>query len=313
MRNDIDPDYINSLIGGPTNISKTERFDFQQRNTIEKNTETRIAVIATLAAGIAIGGTAFAQDADAVAEMARKAQDPLGDVKALMTDNTIGFGGGPDDDTTFSFQIQPVYAIDNSTRFNMILRAIVPIVGVEPSVELPRLGADPRPANGSTWGLSDTFVQYFLSPKSDGGIKWGFGPQVSLKTRSSDRQAGPGWGAGLAAVIFGGSGNWSFGGIANHHWGDEDGFSLSTVQVIALYNFESIPGASLGYNNSMTYNWKANSGEEFTLPLGLTAARTMLLGNGDGLELSIGAYSMVERPTNSPDWQLKFGVSYFVN
>ncbi|MEA2114831.1 MAG: hypothetical protein U9P36_05545, partial [Thermodesulfobacteriota bacterium] len=52
-------------------------------------------------------------EADAAAEMARKAQDPLGDVKAVMTDNTIGFGGGPEDDTAYGFQIQPVYAIEN--------------------------------------------------------------------------------------------------------------------------------------------------------------------------------------------------------
>ena len=35
-----------------------------------------------------------AQNADALAEMARKAQDPLADVKAVMTDNTIAFEGG---------------------------------------------------------------------------------------------------------------------------------------------------------------------------------------------------------------------------
>ena len=44
-----------------------------------------------------------AQDDDALAEFARKAQDPLGDVKALMTDNTIGFDGGPNEDTSYSF------------------------------------------------------------------------------------------------------------------------------------------------------------------------------------------------------------------
>ena len=54
---------------------------------------------------------ASAQDADALAEMARKAQDPLGNVRAIMTDNTIAFDGGPDDDTSYAFQIQPEYAI----------------------------------------------------------------------------------------------------------------------------------------------------------------------------------------------------------
>ena len=255
-----------------------------------------------------------AQNEDAIAEMARKAQDPLGDVKAIMTDNTIAFDGGEDgDDTSYGFQIQPVYAIENDTSFNMILRAVIPIVGVDPGVVLPPLGSEPRPDEDDQWGLSDSIVQYFFSPKGDGGLKWGIGPQVSLKTRSSDQQAGPGWGAGLAGVIFTGVGNWSMGTIVMQHWGEEDDFSLATVQGIVTYNFESMPGAYIGYNNALTYNWNADSGDKLTLPLGLTAGRTILLGNGDGLDFSIGAYDLVEAPENAPDWQLKLGLSYFFN
>jgi hypothetical protein len=275
----------------------------------------RFKSVQVLALPLVLGTTSsVAQDADAVAEMARKAQDPLGDVKAIMSDNTIAFNGGEDgDDTAYGFQIQPVYAIENDSSMNMILRAVVPIVGVDPGTVLPPLGTEPRPDEGDQWGLSDSIVQYFFSPKSDGAVKWGVGPQVSLKTRTSDQQAGPGWGAGVAGVIFGGFGNWSLGAIAMQHWGDEDDFSLATIQGIITYNFESVPGAYIGYNNAMTYNWNADSGDKFTLPLGLTIGRTILLGNGDGLDFSIGAYDLVERPENAPEWQLKLGLSYFFN
>ena len=253
-------------------------------------------------------------DDSALAEMARKAQDPLGDVKAIMTDNTIAFDGGEDgDDTSYGFQIQPVYAIENDTSFNMIARAVIPIIGVDPGVVLPPLGPEPRPDEGDQWGLSDSIVQYFFSPKGDGSLKWGIGPQVSLKTRTSDQQAGPGWGAGLAGVIFTGVGNWSLGAIAMQHWGEEDNFSRATIQGIVTYNFESMPGAYIGYNNAATYNWKADSGDKLTLPLGLTVGRTILLGYGDGLDFSIGAYDLVERPENASEWLLKLGLSYFFN
>ncbi len=46
------------------------------------------------------------------AEMARKLQDPLANIKAVMTDNTIGFNTGDGDGTSYGFQIQPVYSID---------------------------------------------------------------------------------------------------------------------------------------------------------------------------------------------------------
>ena len=252
--------------------------------------DARTLLLMLALVSVVITSPASAQDAAAQAEFARKAQDPLGSVKALMTDNTIGFDAGPSDDTTYGFQLQPVYAIENETRFNMIARAIIPIVGVDPGVVVPPTGPNPKPDNGDQWGLSDTMVQFIVSPKSDASWKWGVGPQVSLKTRTSDRQAGPSWGAGIAGVVFGGVGNWALGAVAMQHWGEENDFSAATLQAIVLYNFESISGLYLGYNNSMTYNWEAESGDELTLPLGLTFGRTMLLGSGNGLDLSIGVY-----------------------
>jgi len=250
-------------------------------------------------------------DDDAVREMARKAQDPLADLRAIMSDNTIAFDGGPDDDTSFGFQIQPVYSMPTDSM-NTILRAIIPIVGIEPGVVAPPIGPDGRPDSGDKWGISDPIIQYFFSPKSAGAWKWGIGPQVSLKMRSSDRQAGPGWGAGVSGVVFGSVGNWAIGALVMQHWGDESDFSLATVQPIILYNFENLPGAYIGYNNSMTYNWNADSGDKLTMPLGLTLGRTILMGK-DGLDLSIGAYKLVERPEDASRWQLKFGISYFFN
>lgn len=70
---------------------------------------------------------------------------------------------------------------------------------------------------------------------------------------------------------------------------------------------------SLGYNNAITYNWNASSGEKLTLPLGLTVGRTLLLGSGNGLDLFIDGYGMVEKPTDAPEWQIRFGISYIWN
>jgi len=248
----------------------------------------------------------------ALEEMARKAQNPLADVKAIMTDNTIAYGGGNDDDTSYGFQLQPVYSISNESSYNQIARAIIPIMGVEPGVVVPPLGPEPRPGEDSTWGLGDMIVQYFFSPKEGGAWKLGVGPQISLKTHTSDRLSGSGWGAGLAGVAFSGAGSWSYGAIAMQHWGEDD-FSAFTLQPIVMYNFPNKPGMYLGYNNSVTYNWEADSGDEWNVPLGLTFGQTLLLGNGDGLDLSIGAYDLVEKPEGGSDWQLKFGISYFFN
>ena len=279
---------------------------------INRRISNRGKVCAGFAALAMLSTVALAENTPSDLEaMARKAQDPLADVRAVMTDNTIAFKGG-DDDTSFSFQIQPVYSIANETSVNMIFRAVVPILGIEPGVDTPITGPGPR-ADGSTWGLGDSLVQFFFSPKTDGGLKWGLGPQVSLDTSTNDGLSGPSWGAGLAGVLFGGSKNWSYGAVAMQHWGNSGDFSLLTIQPIVLYNFINRTGAYIGYNNSIAVDWKATSDNKVTLPVGVTYGQTLLLKNGDGLDLSGGFYGLAIRPDQGSKWQIKFGISYFFN
>lgn len=260
-----------------------------------------------------LGIPANAQELSPAEEAARKAADPLGDVKALMTDNTIAFKAGEDEnDTSYGFQIQPVYSIPGESKLNMIARAVIPIIGLEAGAVAPPIGGEPRPEDGSTWGLGDSILQYFFSPKTDGSVKWGVGPQVALQTHTSDRTAGPGWGGGLAGVIFAGAGQWSYGGIVSQLWGQDD-FSIMTIQPIVLYMIKSMPGAYIGYNNAITYNWSGDLDDPWSVPLGLTFGKTLVKKNGDFVDLSVGGYPLVVRPEGAPEWQLKLGFSYFFN
>ncbi len=109
--------------------------------------KTLLALCALTLPGLATHSAA--QELSAAEEAARKAADPLGDVKALMTDNTIAFDAGPDEDlTNYGFQIQPVYAMPTE-KMNMILRGVFPIVGIEPETVVPPIGGGPRPDDGS--------------------------------------------------------------------------------------------------------------------------------------------------------------------
>lgn len=151
-----------------------------------------------------------------------------------------------------------------------------------------------------------------FSPKTDGSVKWGIGPQVSLDTSTSSRTAGAGWGYGVAGVLFGGAGNFCLGLVGMYHWGQGD-FEAGTLQPIIIYAFPNKPGYWMGYNNALTYNRKASSGNKWQVPLGLTVRRTLLLKSGNGLDLSIGAYNIVAPVDQGSDWQLKFGISYMLN
>ena len=50
--------------------------------------------------------------------VSRKASDPLGNVKAPTTDHTLGFQAGDDEGhTSIGFQLRPVYAVPNTSRW----------------------------------------------------------------------------------------------------------------------------------------------------------------------------------------------------
>jgi hypothetical protein len=82
------------------------------------------------------------------------------------------------------------------------------------------------------------------------------------------------------------------------------------IQPMFFYNFESIPGAYLAYNAVISADWKADSDDTWTVPLGLTIGRTFDMGNSNGLDLMIGPYYNAVRPDGAADWMLRFGASW---
>ncbi len=235
------------------------------------------------------------EDCDEACQAARKAQDPLAPINALLTDNTIGYGPNSDN-TTHNYQLQPVFTIEGDSA-NVILRGLLPYVGL------------PDGTGGTDFGYSDTVVQGFYVPEVDPGVfKLGYGVQVSLDT-AKDGFGGPGNGAGVAMVGFTFAGNLAYGGVVGHLWGEGD-FSVTTLQPIAFYNLEEFLGGSyVGYSNTWSYDWDS---DDLVVPIGATFGKTFVLDGGHLLDLNAGAYALAEGPAGGNDWQLKFGISWIL-
>lgn len=265
----------------------------------------RCVLIAVLVC--AVSTVVLGQDA---AEMARKLQDPLANIKALMTDNGIE-GKTGQDETSYSFQLQPVYAMPFEDQgFNFILRGVIPILGLAPEAQKPIVGPPLPAGDDHTWGLGDISMQFFFAPRSEAAWKWGVGPMVSLPTRSDSKLAGAGWGGGPAVVLVGSlTENTSLAIVGGHVWGEEEGFSTSSVQPVVYYNVPGLSGVSLNYNNSITYNWDADSSNAWTVPLGLGVSKTIALEGGYGVDVGIGYYHNVEKPDGAADWVIKWGLT----
>ena len=127
-------------------------------------TLARVALVAVALWILAMPwSSAGADDCDEECQALRKAQDPLADVKAVMTDNTIALRTA-DDQTSYGFQFQPVYSIPTDQGFNFITRGVIPIVGVQEGAGIPKLGSEPAGGSGITWGMSDIMLQGFFVP-----------------------------------------------------------------------------------------------------------------------------------------------------
>ncbi len=252
-------------------------------------------------------GTAAAQDA--AAEMAAKLQNPLANIKSIMTDNNVSWDTGNTDGTSWGFQIQPVYAIDFADKgFTLIPRAVIPYVSVEPGTDLGILPPPDPSATQSVSGFTDSVVQVFYAPHSDGDWKWGIGPQVSLPTATKEQLEGPGWGGGVAGVVVGNlSEKLSFAGIVANHWGEDD-FNTMLLQPMLFYNFA--PGKAIAYNAAINADWNASSGDRWTVPLGLSWNQTIDMGGGHGFDYMIGPYYNVIRPEGAARWQIRFMVNW---
>ena len=253
--------------------------------------------------------------ADAAAEMARKLHNPLANIKAIMTDNTIGFKTGDDEGTSYGFQLQPVYAIDFEDKgFTFIPRASIPILGLEPGTKTRITGDDGNPTtSGSSrvWGIGDSMLQFFLAPHIKNEWKWGVGPQLSLPTHTDSALKGPDWGAGLAGVIIGNiTPSLSFAGLFWNHWSFDGSFNTASIHPMLYYNIDSMPGAYLGYNATISADWEATSSNRWTVPLGVSVGRAFDMGGGNGLDLIIGPYWNVVRPDGAADWAVRFGVNW---
>jgi len=260
-------------------------------------------------------GTASDQNAggDAAAEMARKLQNPLANIKAVMTDNAIGINTGSDKGTSAGFQLQPGCAMDFPDRgFTLIPRAVIPILGLEPGTDIPRVG-QPVPGGSSVWGIGDIVLQGFVAPHVESKWKWGMGPQVSLGTATDPALRGPDWGAGFAAVVTGNlTEDISVAPIVGNLWSFNGDFSLLTVQPSTTYTVNAVPGMWVGYTATITLDWKASSRDAWTVPVGLTVGRTFDLGGGNGLDLSVGPYYNAVRPRGAADWMIRFGITWLM-
>ena len=253
-----------------------------------------------------------AQDEAELAELARKTQNPISSMISLPFENNWNLTNGQNDATQYVLQVQPVVPISISSGWNLITRPIIPIISQPERAQIPTTFIVTRTREQRTWGIGDINLSLFLSPNSGGNFTWGAGPVFLLPTASADSLGADKWGAGPTAVGLYQVGNLSVGMLAGHIWSFAGTSKRGDVNLTYLQPFVSyslVNGWYLTTSPIISANWEADSGQEWTVPLGAGIGRIFALGN-QRMNAKLSAYYNTKRPKGGANTQIQFTLQF---
>ncbi|HTN48141.1 MAG TPA: transporter [Burkholderiaceae bacterium] len=236
-------------------------------------------------------------------ELAKLAQNPVGNLVSVPFQNNTNFNVGPLNGTQNILNIQPVYPIELNQNWNLITRTILPLIW-QPEF---------APGQGSQFGLGDLQLSGFLSPSQPGpgGLIWGVGAIAQIPTDTNDL-GNKNWGLGPTAVILKleKGDPWVYGVLVNNVWSlssSQKGGAYSNFLMQPFLNYNFAGGTYLTSSPIITADWKADSSQRWTVPLGLGVGHIFHLGRLP-VNTQFGGYYNVVHPDNGANWQLRVQV-----
>ena len=245
-------------------------------------------------------GAAAAGAEPSASDLAKKTQNPVGDIVSVPLQFNWNTGGFYQDQNFFNLNFQPVIPIHVSRSWTFISRTIVPI--------------DSVPAGGgvSYSGVGDIQEQTFLTPAHPGAVIWGLGPSFSLPTATAYPVKTGTWAGGASAVLLATPGPWVLGSLFQQVWPMHDNggppkTNLFLWQYFVNYNFGK--GWALATAPSITANWDAADGQKWTVPFGGGISRTLVF-NRQPMTLGFQYYYNTKRPDNAASTTVRFIVAF---
>jgi len=243
----------------------------------------------------ALGGTGATNE-----DLAKATQNPVADLVSVpLQFNWYSGGDIPDGRTLSVLNVQPVFPLPITDRWNLIARTIVPIMNVP-------LANDER-----STGIGDIQGQFFFAPVKSSGVIWGLGPVLSFPTATNEAVNTGQFAAGPTAVVLAMPGSWVIGTLANSMWrigGSDTGPAIHSTLVQPFINLNFKRGWSLSYSPVITANWNAASGDEWTVPVGLGVSKVAAVGTRP-VSLSLQYYRNAVRPPGAGEHQVRMVVS----
>ncbi|USG60563.1 hypothetical protein NBZ79_15460 [Sneathiella marina] len=262
--------------------------------------------------GPAASGTVKAADAETSDQgLATELANPIASLISvpIQVNYTRGIGTANGDQWTTN--IQPVIPFDLNDDWSLVTRTILPVISQ----------SDVAGLSGDQIGLGDTLQSFFFVPTPAatdlGTVTWGAGPAVTWPT-STDKLLGAGtWGLGPTAVALVqkkiGTGNLTWGGLANHQWGLKKTRSaaadLNYTFVQPFVSYTTADAWTYSLNSESLYNWTS---DDWTVPINVTVAKFVHFGELP-VQLTGGVGYFATSPDSGPEgWKGRFVITFLL-
>ncbi len=235
-------------------------------------------------------------------ELAKLSQNPIGNLISVPFQNNSNLNYGPLKKTQNVLNIEPVIPIEVNKDWNIITRTIVPVIW-QPAL---------FPGDSSVTGVGETQFSAFLSPaEPKGGLIWGVGPIAQIPTTSDSRLGSYRWGLGptFVALHLDKGDPWVYGILLNNVWsvGNGAGGSYNNFLAQPFVNYNLPGGTYLVTAPIITANWKADSGDQWTVPLGGGIGHIFHVGKLPVNALAAAYYNVV-KPDFGANWTIQVQV-----
>ena len=234
-------------------------------------------------------------------DIAKESENPVGNLTILPFENYTNFQVGPNKGTQNILEFEPVLPIHLNEDWNLINRAVIPVVW----------NPDLSPFPSVPQAIAPVDYEGFLSNRNPvDGWTFGAGPIIQLPTATSPTVGSSVWGAGPTAVVVkttehivaGALVNnaWSFGGVKSGPGGKR----YSTFLLEPFFNYNFGHGWFVSSAPLITADWDT-PGRKWTVPVGLVGGRIIKLGGKLPVKLSLGGYYNVVSPQYGAKWTIQ--------
>jgi hypothetical protein len=263
--------------------------------------------LVTVMLGVPWAGAEASKSGD---DLTAKTQNPVGAMYSLPFKFTFDYGAD-NGEATF-LNIQPVIPMTIGD-WNLINRVIAPLIHTQGPITGTPAIPSPAPSEGKgATGLGDINYSVFLSPAAPGKVIWGVGPSLMMKTATNDQLGSGKWSTGPTAVVLIQPKPWTVGLLGRQLWsfaGDSDRKDVNQLLLEPFMNYNLADGWYLITDMILTANWRADSGNRWTIPIGGGVGKMFQISS-QKMNTKLEAYYNVEKPQGAPDWSFSWTLQF---